>query len=304
MRRISKKEHILYSLHHSAKIYFLLSVLTMTMFFSHPINTVGLFLVVLNLIIQLKMMTMWIKSIKYLLYLSVLIFVVNVLFVNTGVTVLYRSEVIPIIGSIQISLESLVYSLMMIIKLITVVSVFIIGNEIMDSDQSIKMFARWGRKPVLMIILSTRLYPLMKCDYERIAQIQRNRGLNINEGNIIQKVKKRVPLINTTLLSSLERAFEIAESMHARGYGIGKGSLYKNTKKRPRDYIVTLSIFCAMGLMLVIYLMKISRYNYYPKLSLISMESIMFQIALSVLLLVPLFLDWGMKKWQRFRLKI
>ena len=60
-------------------------------------------------------------------------------------------------------------------------------------------------------------------DTTRIMNAQRARGVDFNEGNLIQKVKSVIPILIPLFASSFKRADALATAMEARGYQGGEG---------------------------------------------------------------------------------
>jgi len=304
MLTYKEKDNLIYKLHPVTMLVMLGVIFFMVLFFESPIYIILLLVTSIILVISADLVNEWKRYSKLIILLSIFIVIVNAIIVQTGSTVLFVSPRLFLLGKIKITLESIVFSLVMGMKLLTIITIFCIGTYAVQPDKALKIFSKWGKKSVLIIILSTRLFPLMMNDYERITEIQKCRGLDINKGTIIEKIKKRIPLFNTVLLSSLERAFELAESMHARGYGSAKGTVYNRNIYRPRDYIIISSYGIALVIGLFTFMSNESKFNYYPKLSNINENSFIILSALFFILVVPSFLSWGWSKWQILKLKI
>ncbi|MDD4588787.1 MAG: energy-coupling factor transporter transmembrane component T, partial [Heliobacteriaceae bacterium] len=113
-------------------------------------------------------------------------------------------------------------------------------------------------------------------------------------------------LYNILLLSSLEDAMEIAESMQARAFGSGRRSTYSRHLLRPRD------ILCAGGSLLALlaaiwgWLLGYGQYTFYPeadvlikdRTTLVSLSVVLFYLS------VPLMLSEGWKHCRCLRSKI
>jgi energy-coupling factor transport system permease protein len=86
---------------------------------------------------------------------------------------------------------------------------------------------------------------------EKIMNAQRARGVDFNDGNLIQKVKAIVPLLIPLFVSSFNRAEDLATAMEARGYRGGEGrSKYRKLQWASRDTLV-LVVFAAVTVVLV-----------------------------------------------------
>ena len=75
----------------------------------------------------------------------------------------------------------------------------------------------------LMLSMSLRFVPTLMDDTTRIMNAQRARGVDFNEGNLIQKVKSVIPILIPLFASSFKRADALATAMDARGYQGGEG---------------------------------------------------------------------------------
>src|SRR5574344_799449 len=75
----------------------------------------------------------------------------------------------------------------------------------------------------LMLLMSLRFGPTLRDDTTRIKNAQRARGVDFNEGNLIQKVNSVIPILIPLFASSFKRADALATAMEARGYQGGEG---------------------------------------------------------------------------------
>lgn len=88
----------------------------------------------------------------------------------------------------------------------------------------------------LMLSISLRFIPNLLDETQKVLDAQRARGVVFGEGNIIEQMKKIVPLIIPLFSSSLKRAEEIADVMEVRGYQSGnKRSNFRQLIWRSRD---------------------------------------------------------------------
>ena len=91
----------------------------------------------------------------------------------------------------------------------------------------------------LMLSIALRFVPTLMDETEKIMNAQRARGVDFNDGNLIQKVKAIVPLLIPLFVSSFNRAEDLATAMEARGYRGGEGrSKYRKLQWASRDTIV------------------------------------------------------------------
>jgi len=74
----------------------------------------------------------------------------------------------------------------------------------------------------LMLNLAMRFVPTIMDEKDRIVNAQIARGLVIDEGHLIKRVKKMIPVFLPIILSALNRAEELAIAMDSRNFKIGK----------------------------------------------------------------------------------
>ncbi|RKD21440.1 energy-coupling factor transport system permease protein [Caminicella sporogenes DSM 14501] len=299
-----EKNNLFYKLHPLTNLLYISLILFFSFIFSSPIYLLGLFISVGLVIISSENLSEWRGYLKFSLILIAIIIVVNVIIVKAGSTVLYRGPRLPVLGRIRITMEALIYAVGMGIRLLVVISIFCFYTYGIHPDKLLKLFSRWGNKSVLVITLSTRLFPLMISDYKRISEVQRCRGVKLNTGSLWNKAKNMIPIYNVLLLSSLERSFQIAESMYARGYGSGKRSIYKRELFRPRDFLIIISLFLAFVVGVFVFLRGWSSYIYYPKLQSFSLKETMGAFVVSFILTFPALLNWGWQRCKILKLKI
>ena len=129
-------------------------------------------------------------------------------------------------------------------------------------------------------------------------------GVKFGSGNWYERIKKTLPVFKILLVSSMDRSLQLAESMHARGYGSGRPSSYQIELWRSRDFI----IIPVLGLGLLSGLWSLmhgwSSYNYYPRLADFQSEEIIMAAVIMLTLSFPAILKWGWLKCRSLRSKI
>lgn len=103
----------------------------------------------------------------------------------------------------------------------------------------------------LMLSIALRFVPTLMDETEKIMNAQRARGVDFNDGNLIQKMKAVVPLLIPLFVSSFNRAEDLATAMEARGYRGGEGrTKYRVLRWEMRDTL-TIVIFAVLTIALV-----------------------------------------------------
>ena len=107
-------------------------------------------------------------------------------------------------------------------------------------------------EPALMLSIAMRFVPTLFEEAETIMNAQRARGMDFDEGTVIDKLRKLVPLLIPLFNSSFDRAMDLATAMEARDYRGGE----PRTNYRKFDWTVwdTLTIL-GFGLLFVLILL-------------------------------------------------
>lgn len=227
----------LQSFHPAAVLLYLFVLLVLSLLYDNPLYLLSLLFLLVLLIKGVDGMEVWEGFLKIGVLMMILIMVVNPLVIRAGATVIWRGPVLPLLGSLDVSLEAVYFGAVSGLRLLVVMSVFCLYNLMVNPDQALNLFSRTAGKSVLMVALATRMFPTMVRDLKRIKEVMQLRGVDFEQGGPGERIKKYAGLYNVLLLSSLEGSMEIAESMQARAYGSGRRTVYSRNLLRPRDYL-------------------------------------------------------------------
>src|SRR5690606_6971572 len=122
----------------------------------------------------------------------------------------------------QVTLEATVYGIVMALSLVTILLIFISFNLILNGNKFLFVFSKLLPKTAFLVMLAIRFVPLLKRRLGEINDVQRIKGMTIASGNIKERAKNGMVIMQILLTWSLEEAIETADSMKARGYGLGK----------------------------------------------------------------------------------
>jgi energy-coupling factor transport system permease protein len=105
----------------------------------------------------------------------------------------------------------------------------------------------------MTMTIALRFIPTLIEETGKIMNAQKARGADLESGNLIKKIKALLPILIPLLISSVRRAYELAEAMECRCYNGGEGrTKYRVMKYSKRDF-VTLVLTCLVlaGLILL-----------------------------------------------------
>ncbi len=82
---------------------------------------------------------------------------------------------------------------------------------------------------------------------------QRSRGLELDKGNFITRVKNYIPILLPLIINSIRRSLELAEAMESRAFGATKErtNIYE-LGMSGSDYAVLVIIMFCLGLMVYV----------------------------------------------------
>jgi energy-coupling factor transport system permease protein len=224
--------------------------------------------------------------------------VINPLVSRAGLTVLWDGPVLPVVGHMAVTAEAIGFGVGMGLRLFCVAGVFALYSTAVDPDAVFRLVAPLSAGSALLLALTVRLFPTVARDAERIMDAQRCRGQRLDSGGRLAKVAARIPVLDSLLLTSLERAMQIAESLESRGYGRPGRTRVRLAALEPRDLLLLAASALTLALGVALALGP-ARYAYYP---LLPDPARPVDLALAPLLALsvafPTFLAWG---WTRSR---
>ena len=75
----------------------------------------------------------------------------------------------------------------------------------------------------MMMTIALRFIPTLIEEAEKIMNAQKARGADLENGKLVERVKALIPILIPLLISSVRRAYELAEAMECRCYNGGEG---------------------------------------------------------------------------------
>jgi len=272
------------------KLVWVATIFILSLIFNHPLYLLLLFLSTLSLVMAAKIWKEWAAIMKFAVCLCLAIVIINALVSYHGSHVLWQAPFrIPPMGAPVVTLEALFFGLGMSLRLLAVISAFTALTFTVHPDDIMLVMIKLKLpyKSVLVTSLSTRFVPTLINDVERIGDVQRSRGLELEKGSILNRIRSRLAIVIPLLSNSLDRTVQVAEAMESRAFSSGnKRSFYKEIKLGQLDVAALILGFLPLVQGILIRCWGQGDYQYYPvlsKLSLHSFESSM--LALLVLLL-------------------
>jgi len=197
----------------------------------------------------------YINGLKPLTFL-ILITVVFQLMFSQGDAILFE------FGWLQITQEGLINAVLIIIRFVLIVFMSTILTltttplEIADGIEALLRPLKRFKVPVqeiaLILSIALRFVPTLMQETEKIMNAQRARGVDFSAGNLLERMKKVVPLLIPLFISSIDRADQLAVAMTARGYHGGEMRTKLRQLVWSRNDWLIFGIFTGLTLLLVV----------------------------------------------------
>jgi energy-coupling factor transport system permease protein len=215
-----------------------------------------------------------------------LIVVVNVLDSRGGLTVFARLGDWGVLGQVNLTLEAVVYGLVIALRLLVTMLACLLVVCTADPDELLLACRRLSPHSALTATLATRLIPVLGADARRLAEAQRCRPDGGARGR-----RGKLAVIRATIGGALDRSLDVAAVLEMRGYG-ARGRVNKVRRPLSRHDLAFLgaslgvlgcSVFATLG--------NVAPFQAYPLLSLPLGPGLFLLAALILLAALAPFLD-------------
>ncbi len=108
------------------------------------------------------------------------------------------------------------------------------------SPDELEYVMRWFRLPrdfVFAFVTAVRFVPVLLLDLTQIIDAQKSRGLELDRGGLMKRLRNLIPVLIPLIVNALVRSGELAEAMESRGYGaVSKPTSLHTLQLTQRDY--------------------------------------------------------------------
>ena len=115
-------------------------------------------------------------------------------------------------------LESSVLYAARFVGIVVSTSLFFVTTSPDELEQVMKTF-RLPRDIVFAFVTAVRFVPVLMLDAMQIMDAQKSRGLEMQKGNVLRRIRSMVPVLVPLVVTSVVRSGELAEAMESRAYG-------------------------------------------------------------------------------------
>ena len=215
------------------KFLYVCVTFTVAILFIQLIPLLLLFLIQLPMILAARVQREWMRSMKGSAFFAALIFVMN------AISLYFYGSFDSVFSVIERSLAVTVRFLVLIASF----SVFFLTT----SPDHLGLALEQSGIPYDVCFAFTtavRFVPVLAEEAQTIIDAQRARGLELEKGNFMSRVRKYIPILIPLIVSAIRRSLELAEAMESRAWGANpkRTSLYVLKIGRGDYYLLAASI--------------------------------------------------------------
>lgn len=206
------------------KFVYVLIVFVAAIIFPKLLPLLILFLIQIPFVLLAHVQKQWIRSLRAAALLAVFIFAINVLtsyFINTS----------EFLATYPLVIENAIVMTLRFVVLIESFSVFFLTT----SPDHLGLALENSRMPyefAFAFTTAVRFVPVLAEEAQTIMDAQKARGLEMEKGNLMKRIRNYIPVLIPLIVSAIRRSLELAEAMESRAWGA--------TKKRTNLYLLKL----------------------------------------------------------------
>jgi energy-coupling factor transport system permease protein len=200
------------------------------------------------------------RSLRVAVIVAVPIVAVNVLVSREGLTVFARLGDLGPFGQGDLTVEALLYGATIALKVTILMLASTLASLAVDPDELLRAARRLSFRSALTASLATRMLPVLAGDARRLAEAQRTRPDDGAGG-----VRVHARLISAVVVSSLDRALDVAATLELRGFANARRAPRQRRAWSRHDLAFATSTVALLALTLTARLTDIVAFRIYPE---------------------------------------
>ncbi len=252
--KFRKVSSLIHNLDPRVKFFFVCILFVMAIIFTQLLALAVMFFIPLPFVFMARVNRQWLRSLRGAALLAIFIFATNFI-----IGYFYPSSSIPHVdGVIDTSMEYFALferaaaMTLRFVVLIASFSVFFLTT----SPDHLGLALQQSHVPYEFCFAFTtavRFVPVLADEAQTIMDAQKARGLELESGNIIKRIRNYIPILIPLIVNAIRRSLELAEAMESRAWGASdkRTNLYKLNLKRADIILVIISV---LMLILALYL--------------------------------------------------
>ncbi len=233
-RRVNSPIH---RLHPISKLLYSFFILVGVLLFVDPLTQAVIFLSTIPLLVASKTLKQWVRSLRNAVFFIGFIALINGVFsgIPFAVAMIFR-----------------------LLALLTSFSIFFMTTYPEDMALAFTQM-RLPYDYALAFSMAMRFVPTLAQEAQNIVDAQRSRGLELDKGRFLTRIRNYLPILVPMLLVALRRADSVAAAMESRAFGaVKKRTFLHELRFHWGDVILVLLTLGELALLFV--------YRFYPRL--------------------------------------
>ena len=203
------------------KFVYVCAVFVAAILFGEIIPLIALFLMPIPFVLLAGVQREWLRSLRGAAFLAAFIFIVNIAsnFFTSGYMLT------------EVAVETAAAMTLRFVVLVESFSVFFLTT----SPDHLGLALEQTRVPyefAFAFTTAVRFVPVLAEEAQTIMDAQKARGLELEKGGFLKRIRNYVPVLIPLIVSAIRRSLELAEAMESRAWGA--------TKKRTNLYALKL----------------------------------------------------------------
>jgi energy-coupling factor transport system permease protein len=240
-RKVSSPIH---NLDPRIKFIYVIAIFIAAILFGSIIPLLALFFMQIPFVLLARVQKQWIRSLRGAAFLALFIFLVNI--AGNFFTHNYTVTAADLEGAASMTLRFVV--------LVESFSVFFLTT----SPDHLGLALEQSRVPyefAFAFTTAVRFVPVLAEEAQTIMDAQKARGLELEKGNFMKRIRNYIPVLIPLIVSAIRRSLELAEAMESRAWGA--------TKKRTNLYALKLHKGDWTLLAIIIGILALTVYSYF-----------------------------------------
>lgn len=221
-----------------------------------------------------------IASLRLALPLFALMIAINGLIYHRGETVLVRGGEVPVIGNLDLTLESLAAGGVVGLRVVVVILAFAVYSACVDPDRVLRALRPLARRSALTATLVVRMVPVAAADAARLREAATLRGpaaRPVGSGALLRRLVE----------GSLDRAVDVAATLELRGHSLDAHPIARR-ERSPADGLVLLTALAIVAAAATAALAGAGGARTYPRIEVaVDPATLAFCAVLPLLALLP-----------------
>jgi energy-coupling factor transport system permease protein len=216
------------------KFFYVCIIFVIAVMFSEILPLIILFLMQIPFVLLARVQKQWLRSLRGAAFLAAIIFGTNLVF-----RFIYAGNVLL--------LMDVEYASAMTLRFVVLVESFSVFFLTTSPDHLGLALEQSGVPYEFCFAFTTavRFVPVLAEEAQTIMDAQKARGLELEKGNFLKRIRNYIPILIPLIISAIRRSLELAEAMESRAWGAIKKrtNLYVLTVRRADYLLILVSLF-------------------------------------------------------------